>query len=185
MLLRGADFVSGRSSPVSGSPRSTKVEKPRELALGVVPLALGLHQLVEGFVWLGLRRQDLAGATDFAIHLYLAFAWVVLPVLLPFALLCSRPIPADGRPWACASASASASSAYLAWALVNNDISARIDGNTVQYGGAGGYALARHCALCRRDVRSATALVTAGDRVVRHLQPRRGRARSRSCRPTA
>jgi len=32
-------------------------------------------------------------------------------------------------------------STYLAWALVNNDISAKIEGHTVQYGGAGKYAL--------------------------------------------
>ena len=82
-----ADFVSGAVIAGIGVATLTKVEKPRELALGIVPLALGLHQLVEGFIWLGLHDKISQGATDFATHLYLAFAWVVLPVLLPVALL--------------------------------------------------------------------------------------------------
>ena len=106
-----------------------------------MPLALGLHQLVEGFVWLGLHDKISQDATDLAIHLYLAFVWVVLPVLLPVgcSLLTVRSPPAasHGR----VRRHRHLRQHYLAWALVNNDISARIDGHTVQYGGAGGYAL--------------------------------------------
>ena len=117
-----------------------KVEKPRELALGVIPLALGVHQIVEGFVWLGLHDKISQDATNLAIHVYLAFAWVVLPTLVPVALLLITADPRRRRPMAACVAIGAAVSAYLAIALITNDISARIAGHTVQYGGAGRYA---------------------------------------------
>ena len=92
-----ADFVSGAVITGIGLATLAKVEKPRELALGVLPLAFGLHQLVEGFVWLGLHDKISQEATDVAIHLYLAFAWVVLPVLVPVELLLITPDPRRRR----------------------------------------------------------------------------------------
>jgi hypothetical protein len=136
-----ADFVSGAVIAGIGVATLAKVDKPRELALGVLPLALGLHQLVEGFVWLGLHDKISQNATDVAIHLYLAFAWVVLPVLVPVGLLLITPDPRRRRIMATCVGVGALVSTYLAWALVNNDISAKIEGHTVQYGGAGGYAL--------------------------------------------
>ena len=49
-----ADFVSGAVIGVIGVVTLTKVEKPRELALGMLPLAFALHQIIEGFVWQSL-----------------------------------------------------------------------------------------------------------------------------------
>ena len=136
-----ADFVTGAVITGIGVATLAKVEEPRELALGVLPLAFGLHQLVEGFVWLGLHGSISTGATDVAVHLYLAFAWVVLPVLVPVGLLCITRNPRRRRAMSTFVGIGAVVSAYLAWSLVNEDISARIAGHTVQYGGAGDYAL--------------------------------------------
>jgi len=136
-----AAFVSGAVITGIGVATVAKVEKPRELALGVLPLAFGLHQLGEGFVWLGLHDKISQDATELAIHLYLSFAWVVLPVLVPVGLLLITPDPRRRRAMALCVSIGSLVSAYLTWALVNNDITARIAGHTVRYGGAGRYAL--------------------------------------------
>jgi hypothetical protein len=136
-----ADFVSGAVITGIGVATLAKVEKPRELALGVLPLAFGLHQVVEGFVWLGLHGKISQDATDLAIHLYLALAWVVLPVLVPVGLLLITPDPRRRRAMAMCVGIGSIVSAYLTWALVTNDITARVAGHTVRYGGAGRYAL--------------------------------------------
>ncbi len=178
-----ADFVSGAVITGIGIATLAKVEKPRELALGVLPLAFGLHQLVEGFVWLGLHDKISQDATDVAIHLYLVFAWVVLPVLVPVGLLLITRDPRRRQAMALCVGIGSLVSVYLAWSLINNDITARVAGHTVQYGGAGGHALARHGALRRRDVRSPVDLVPASHRLVRGLQPRCcGRDRVRASR---
>ena len=135
-----ADFVSGAVISSIGIATLVKVEKPRELALGVIPLALGIHQFVEGFVWLGLHDKISQDASNLAIHVYLAFAWVVLPTLVPVALFLITNDPRRRRAMAACVAIGAAVSAYLTVALVTNDISARIAGHTVQYGGAGRYA---------------------------------------------
>jgi hypothetical protein len=136
-----ADFVTGAVITGIGVATLAKVEQPRELALGVLPLAFGLHQLVEGFVWLGLNGSISAGATDVAVHLYLALAWVVLPVLVPIGMLCITRDPRRRRAMLTFVGIGAVVSVYLAWSLVNEDISARIAGHTVQYGGAGQYAI--------------------------------------------
>src|SRR5207244_10726164 len=86
-----ADFVSGAVIGVVGVATLAKVEQRRELALGTIPLALALHQVVEGFVWLGLDGKATNSSSDLAVHLYVAFAWVVLPVLFPLAILLVAP----------------------------------------------------------------------------------------------
>ncbi len=135
-----ADFVTGSVITGIGLATLAKVEEPRELALGVLPLAFGLHQIVEGFVWLGLHGSISQQATDLAVHLYVAFAWVVLPVLVPVGMLCITRSPQRRRMMATFVGIGALVSTYLGWALINNDISGRIAGHTVEYGGAGGYA---------------------------------------------
>ena len=136
-----ADFVTGAVITGIGVATLAKVEEPRELALGVLPLGFGLHQIVEGFVWLGLHGKISSQATDLAVHLYVAYAWVVLPVLVPFGMLCITRDPSRRRVMGMLVGIGALVSTYLAWALINNDISARIDGHTLRYGGAGSFAL--------------------------------------------
>ena len=77
-----ADFVSGAVIGVIGLATLAKVEKPTEIPLAVLPLALALHQVVEGFVWQNLDHGS-TRVGGVAVYLYVSFAWVVLPVLAP------------------------------------------------------------------------------------------------------
>ena len=52
-----ADFTAGAVLTVVGVETLRHVRVRRELIVGALPLLFGLHQLVEGFVWLGLRGQ--------------------------------------------------------------------------------------------------------------------------------
>ena len=60
----------------------------RYLPLASLPLMLGLHQIDEAFVWWGLQGHVSAGIGRLAIWLYLLFAFVVLPVYVPVAVMC-------------------------------------------------------------------------------------------------
>lgn len=135
-----ADFVSGAVIGVVGVVTLTKVEKPRELALGVLPLAFALHQIVEGFVWRSLSDPVPHSGNGVAVYLYVVFAWVVLPILAPLAILL---VERDARRrlamWAFV-AIGTLAALYLLWSVINNDISAHITEHTIQYGGAGRYA---------------------------------------------
>jgi hypothetical protein len=60
-------------------------------ALAALPLLLALHQLDEAFVWWGLQGDVPAAVGQLATWVYLLFAFVVLPVLVPISILVLEP----------------------------------------------------------------------------------------------
>ena len=91
-----ADFVSGAIIGAIGVATLSQVESPRQVPLAALPLAFALHQVTEGFVW-----HDLDGGSTHtsgpAVYVYLLFAWVLIPVVVPLAILLLEP---NGRTWA-------------------------------------------------------------------------------------
>jgi hypothetical protein len=67
------------------------VERPQELPLASLPVLFGAHQLTEAFVWWGLRGDAAASTGHTALWLYTLFAFVVLPLLTPLAVLLVEP----------------------------------------------------------------------------------------------
>lgn len=136
-----ADFVSGVLVSGVGVATLTKVEHPRELALGALPLAFGLHQVVEGFVWLGLDGHAAKSTSDFAAYVYLAFAWAILPFLVPLAIRLVEPDPGRRRLMTPFVALGAVVGLYLLASMVENGVTAHIVERTIQYGGAGDFAI--------------------------------------------
>ena len=136
-----ADFVTGAVVGTIGVLTLTKVEHPRELALGTLPLALAAHQVVEGFVWLGREGHAARSISDLAAYIYVAFAWVVLPVFFPLCMYLVEPIQKRRRAMAPFLALGGVVSLYMLWSVIHNDVTAHAVHNTIQYGGAGEYAV--------------------------------------------
>jgi hypothetical protein len=134
-----ADFVSGAVIGVIGIATLTKVDSPREFPLAVLPLAFALHQIAEGFVWRDLDTGA-AHSAGVAVYLYVAFAWVVLPVFAPFAIMILEPPGRRRRAIGGLVVLGAIAAAYLAAAIVRGDVSAHAVEHTIQYGGAGGLA---------------------------------------------
>lgn len=135
-----ADFASAAVIGTIGILTLTKVEHPREVPLAALPLALALHQLVEAFVW---RDLD-AGAhpsTGVAVSLYLAFAWVLLPVLVPLAIMLVEPPGRRRGRLGVFVVLGAIAAAYLARSLFDTSVSAHAVHHTIQYGGAGDLAV--------------------------------------------
>jgi hypothetical protein len=65
--------------------------EPRFLPLALVPIAFGLQQVAEGFVWLGLHHGDPVLVSRSAV-VFLFFALPFWPLWLPLSLL-----PPEGR----------------------------------------------------------------------------------------
>jgi hypothetical protein len=84
-----ADFTAGAVVVAVGVETLRRVRVRRELIVGALPLLFGIHQLVEGFVWLGLRGEVSAGLGGAAKEIYIVFAHAILPALVPlgFTLL--------------------------------------------------------------------------------------------------
>lgn len=136
-----ADFVSGAVIGAIGIATLTQVQRPRELPLAILPLAFALHQVAEGFVWRDLD-SGVARSTGVPVYLYLAFAWVVLPILAPFAIMILEPPGRRRRVIGGFVVIGAIAGAYLAAAIVRGDVSAHAVEHTVQYGGAGQFATA-------------------------------------------
>jgi len=86
-----ADFTAGVVVAGVGVETLRRVRAPRELIVGALPLLFGIHQLVEGFVWLGLRGQVSSGLGDAAKEAYIVYAHAVLPVIVPFGFMLLEP----------------------------------------------------------------------------------------------
>ena len=91
----GADVVGGVVIGAIGVDVLRHVNGERRYALlAAFPLLLALHQLDEAFVWWGLQGHVPAALGQVATWIYLLFAFVVLPVLVPVAILVVEP---EGR----------------------------------------------------------------------------------------
>ncbi len=86
-----ADFSAGAVVSAMGVVTLRRVRVRRELIVGALPLLFGLHQLVEAFVWLGLRGQVSAGLGDTAKETYIVYAHAVLPALVPLGFTLLEP----------------------------------------------------------------------------------------------
>jgi hypothetical protein len=89
-----ADFTAGAVVAAVGVETLRRVRAPRELVVGALPLLFGIHQLVEGFVWLGLRGQVSSALASAAKYAYIVYAQAVVPAIVPFGFMLLEP---DGR----------------------------------------------------------------------------------------
>jgi len=134
-----ADLVSGAVIGAIGIATVPKVDRPRELPLAVLPLAFALHQIVEAFVWRDLDAGA-ARASGVAVYLYVAFAWAMLPILAPLAIMLLEPPGWRRRAIGGFVVLGAIVGAYLAAAIVRGDVAAHAVEHTIQYGGAGRFA---------------------------------------------
>jgi len=86
-----ADFTAGAVVAGVGVETLRRVRARRELIVGALPLLFGIHQLVEGFVWLGLRGQVSSGLGDVAKEAYIVYAHAVLPAIVPLGFMLLEP----------------------------------------------------------------------------------------------
>ncbi|MEO6571447.1 MAG: DUF6629 family protein [Ilumatobacteraceae bacterium] len=91
----GADVVGGVVIGAVGVDVLRHLDGRRRYApLAAMPLLLAAHQFEEAFVWWGLQGHVPATVGHVATWIYLSFAFVVLPVLVPVAILVLEP---EGR----------------------------------------------------------------------------------------
>ncbi|MGD1057828.1 MAG: DUF6629 family protein [Solirubrobacteraceae bacterium] len=86
-----ADFTASVVVGAVGVATLRRVRGRRELIIGALPLLFALHQFTEGFVWLGLRGQVSSGLGNTAKDIYVIFAYVALPIIVPLGLYLLEP----------------------------------------------------------------------------------------------
>ena len=82
-----ADAVVGGIVVVIGADALRHVREPKQILLASLPVLFGLHQLDEAFVWWGLQGRISESLGRVGVWIYLLFALVALPALVPIAVL--------------------------------------------------------------------------------------------------
>lgn len=127
-----ADLVSGIVVGAIGIDALRHVGRPGERPLAAIPVLLGGHQLVEALVWWGLRGDVSRDVWRPSLVVYLAVAFVVLPVLVPWAVGGLEPVSNRGRMLGFTVVGTGVALVLL-HALVQGPIDAVIDGHHVDY----------------------------------------------------
>jgi hypothetical protein len=87
-----ADLVAGIGVTAIGVDAWRNVRgRSDHLLLATLPIILGVHELVEDFVWWGLQGHVPHEAGRVALWAYMVIAFVVLPVFVPLAVLMLEP----------------------------------------------------------------------------------------------
>ena len=104
----------------------------RERPLAALPLVLAAHQLIQAFVWWGLRGEMPNAVWQTASWVYLAVAFGLLPVFIPFAVAALEPGPRPRRMTVLLALGAVVA-AVLMYGVVRGPVDATIEGHHIAY----------------------------------------------------
>jgi hypothetical protein len=128
-----ADFAAGAVIAAIGVQTLRRVRTPRELIIGSLPLLFGAHQLVEGFVWLGLQGQVSGSLGTTATEAYIVYAHAVLPVIIPIGFVLLEPNHHRARwLWSLAGLGMLLG-AYLLWQVTAYPVGAQEQAHCIDY----------------------------------------------------
>lgn len=127
-----ADLVAGVVVGAIGIDALRHVQRPDERPLALLPLLLAGHQIVEAFVWWGLRGDVSWSTGRAAMWIYLLIAFCVVPVAVPYALAVLERRYAGRSRWAFVALGA-AVAAVLLYALVRGPVTAETEQHHIDY----------------------------------------------------
>lgn len=86
-----ASFIGAGVVGVVGVATLTQVKKKEEVLLGALPLGFAFHQALEGVTWLNLDNSVDATLRGWGVHLWVLYAWALLPAWLPIGVRLIEP----------------------------------------------------------------------------------------------
>ena len=92
-----ASFAGAAVVGACGVATLTMVRRAREVPFALLPFGFGVHQALEGFTWLNLADRPNAVLTGWAVHLWVVFAWALLPIWVAWAVWLQEPDPVRRR----------------------------------------------------------------------------------------
>jgi hypothetical protein len=105
----------------------------RYLPIAALPAVFAAHQAIESIVWLGIDGNASPPLTDFATHVYLVIAQVLLPVLVPLAMWLTEPVKSRRWIMALCGAVGIATAARFGWIIFAHDVGAHAARHVIVY----------------------------------------------------
>ncbi len=127
------DVAAGLTVGAIGVEALRHVRRSRDVPLGALPLAFGAHQLTEVFVWLGDSGHVAPTTARTATWLYMGFAYVVLPSVVPLAVLAVERNCFRRRAVARFAALGAVVSLLYLQAMLDGSVTAVVGGNRIAY----------------------------------------------------
>ena len=128
-----ANFVGSGALAAIGVVTLTKVKHRRELLFAALPTLFGIHQFIEGFVWLGLDGILSPTVTHNMGAAYMLYAQGLLPFLLPLSVLLFEPDAMSRRRMLPFLVIGGATALYILWALTAYPLQLYVKGNSIVY----------------------------------------------------
>lgn len=86
-----ASFAGAAVIAAAGIASLALCKRPREIPFAALPFAFGVHQALEGVTWLELNDSPGAVLTGWGVHLWVLYAWALLPTWVPVAVWLIEP----------------------------------------------------------------------------------------------
>jgi hypothetical protein len=128
-----ANFVGSGALAAIGVVTLTKVKHRRELLFAALPTLFGIHQFIEGFVWLGLDGILSPAVTHDMGAAYMLYAQGLLPFLLPLSVLLFEPDSKSRKRMLPFLVVGGATTLYILWALAAYPLELYVKGNSIVY----------------------------------------------------
>lgn len=132
-----ANFVGSGVIGGVGVATLCRVRSAREAPFAALPLLFALHQVIEGFVWLGLDGTLSSSVLRGAAAAYVLYAQGLLPLLVPWAIWALEVQPRYRRRMIPFVALGALLSLYTLWALTAYDTRVYVRGHSIVYDNPG------------------------------------------------
>jgi hypothetical protein len=111
----------------------TKVRHRRELLFAALPVVFAVHQLIEGFVWLGLDGTLSPAVTHAMAAAFILYAQGLLPFVMPLAITLFEPSMERRRAMLPFLAIGAGTTIYMLWALIAYPVQVYVLNNSIVY----------------------------------------------------
>jgi hypothetical protein len=128
-----ANFVGSGVLGTIGVATLTKVKHKRELLFAALPTLFAVHQLIEGFVWLGLDGVLSPSVTHKMGAAFVLYAQGLLPFLIPLSVLLFEPDMKNRRRMLPFLAIGTGTTLYMLWALIAYPLHVFVRGDSIVY----------------------------------------------------
>lgn len=128
-----ANFVGSGVLTAVGVVTLTKVKHRRELLFASLPILFAIHQVIEGFVWLGLDGMLSPKITHNMGAAFMLYAQGLLPFLVPLSVVLFEPNGKSRQRMVPFLALGSLTALFILWALTAYPLEIFVRGHSIVY----------------------------------------------------